>query len=140
MTIAGLGLVLSNIGYGYSIILTKKLKEYHSFQIAYHLGIMYIMSCGLIYCGSGQYKLTMSNFILGLIFTGVPNTIAVITNITAVQLTKNSGVLTIVTFSRVIMGYFMSVFVYHESQNPICLIGVILVVAGVSKTIFDKSN
>ena len=101
---------------------------------------MYILACGLVYCGSGQYKLTMSTFLSALIFTGIPNTIAVITNIMAIKLTKNSGVLTIVTFSRVILGYFTSVFIYHESQNPICLIGVVLVVLGVSKTIFDKSN
>ena len=99
---------------------------------------MGVMSCGLIYCGSGQYKLTMEKLFLGLLLSGVPNVLSVIAIITALKMTRDSGVLTIVSFSKVVMGYLVSVLVYNEVQNPVCTVGVVLVVIGVSGTICAK--
>ena len=112
-TLVGAGLLIANVGYGLSIVLTKKLKELHTFQIVYHLGITGVFLCGLIYCGSGQYKLTMQKLFLGLLLSGIPSVMSVLANITALKMTKNSGVLTIVGFSRVVMGYAVSILVYH---------------------------
>ena len=99
---------------------------------------MGVMSCGLIYCGSGQYKLTMQKLFLGLLLSGVPNVLSIIAIITALKMTRNSGVLTIVSFSKMATGYLMNVLVYNEVRNSVCTVGVALVVIRVSGTICAK--
>ena len=134
----GVELLIANVGYGFSMVLTKKLKQLDTFQILYHLGIMGILGCGLIYCGSGQYKLTMEKLVLGCLLSGIPNVLSVLLMITALKMTRHSGVLTIVDFSKVVLGYMVSMLVYNEGQNPVCMVGVGLVVIGVSGTICAK--
>lgn len=43
-------------------------------------------------------------------------------------------------FSSIIYGYFLSIFRYNESQNPICTIGIVLTVFGIGKTILNSSD
>ena len=80
----------------------------------------------------------MSKLFLALFLSGIPSVVSVLANVTALKMTKNSGALTIIGFSRVVMGYLVSLLAYNEVQNPVCTLGVVLVVFGVSATIYFK--
>ena len=43
-------------------------------------------------------------------------------------------------FTSVVWAYLLSIFRYDESQNVICSVGVVLVVWGVWKTLFSKTE
>jgi hypothetical protein len=52
---------------------------------------------------------------------------------------KNTGVLTILGFVSVIVGYIVSITKYKEQINPFCTIGGILIVFGLAKIVLkDK--
>lgn len=66
-------------------------------------------------------------------------TFAQITFIGATTMTKNTGVLTMFVFVGVIVGYFISVFKYNEAINPICIVGALFIILGLSRIVFkDK--
>lgn len=57
----------------------------------------------------------------------------------AITMTKNTGLLTMLTFVSVIVGYLVSVTRYKEQINPFCTIGAILIVFGLAKIVLkDK--
>lgn len=61
--------------------------------------------------------------------------ISSISFIGAITMTKNTGVLTMFMFVGVIVGYMISVFKYNEAINPICIIGTVLIIYGLSKIV-----
>lgn len=129
-----------NVLWAYAQIVTKLLKDFDPFQIVYHTGIVSICVSSLSYCAAGQYKLTVEKFLMSLVLVGLPTFLALVLMIKAVQRVKKTGVVTIVSYFSVILGYLMSVFYYHETQNPICIVGVILIVVGVVRTIYSKDS
>lgn len=58
--------------------------------------------------------------------------------ITAVTLTKNTGVLTMLLSLSVIFGYLVSIFRYGEQVNPISSLGTVLIIFGLSRIVFNK--
>jgi len=57
----------------------------------------------------------------------------------AITMVKNTGVLTILGFVSVIVGYIVSITKYKEQINPFCTIGGILIVFGLAKIVLkDK--
>jgi len=57
----------------------------------------------------------------------------------SLTMTKNTGILTMLTFVSVIFGYFVSILKYKEEINPFCTIGTVLIVFGLAKILL-KSN
>lgn len=56
------------------------------------------------------------------------------------SLSENPGVCSMLTQMTVIIGYGYSVFRYGEQLNGICVLGTILLVAGVFMVIFKKTE
>lgn len=57
----------------------------------------------------------------------------------AIKMTQNTGVVTMLVFVGVIVGYIISVFRYNEQVNIICVIGAGLIVYGLKKILIkDK--
>ena len=57
---------------------------------------------------------------------------------TVIKMMSNTGLLMILNFSTVIIGYLMSIFYYKQSQNIISTVGIFLIIYGVSKAILEK--
>jgi drug/metabolite transporter (DMT)-like permease len=58
--------------------------------------------------------------------------------ISALTMTKQTGVLNMMTFWTIILSYFVSILRYHEMPNIFTSLGVVLVFLGVWKTVFNK--
>lgn len=77
----------------------------------------------------------IEKYIIAFFVSGLVVTFSQIGFIGATTMTKNTGVLTMFMFVGVIVGYFVSIFKYNEPLNPICTIGTILIVLGLSKIV-----
>lgn len=54
------------------------------------------------------------------------------------MLAKSSGVVSMLGFVGVVIGYFLSIFRYHEKVNYVGIIGVVFVFIGVWRTLFGR--
>ena len=60
--------------------------------------------------------------------------------ISALNMTKKTGLLTLLMFIYIIPAYFISFFRYDEPLNPICLSGIALMLYGLYQAIFNKQQ
>jgi uncharacterized membrane protein len=74
-----------------------------------------------------------------ILFTGLPCFIVQILVIAALTMTKQTGVMSLMGFSMVLVSYLISIFRYHETPNLICFIGIMLVIGGCARTILNIS-
>ena len=125
--------------WAFGIIVTKNLKGINAIQINYHLGIFLIVNSTILY-PFGSDDITTEEFVTSFFFFGFPVIIGQFCFIAALLLSKNVGIVTMIMFSGVVWAYLVSIFRYDESQNVICSAGVLLVVWGVWKTLFSKSE
>lgn len=58
----------------------------------------------------------------------------------SVTMIQNTGVLTMLGFISVILGYFVSVFKYKEQINIFCIIGAILILFGLGKILLKDNE
>ena len=69
------------------------------------------------------------------LYSSIPCFVVQILVITALTMTKQTGVLNIASFTMVFVGYLISIFRYHEKPNLICFVGIVLIILGCTKTI-----
>ena len=131
-------LIFGNVLWAVAQIITKTLTQLDPYQITFHTGSMLIVNSAVAYCCLGHFKLTMVKLMLSVLFVGLPTFLSIVTGVMSIQMVRKAGVILIMSYSSIIMGYLMSIFYYHETQNPICIIGVVLIVAGVAKTVYEK--
>ena len=75
------------------------------------------------------------------IFTlGIPLIIGQWFYIGSLTMTKDTGVLNMMNFVTIIVGYALSILRYGETPNLVATIGVCFVFFGVYKTIFNKET
>lgn len=55
-----------------------------------------------------------------------------------ITMTKNTGVLTMLSFVSVIVGYVVSIVKYKEEINPFCTLGTILIAFGLGKILLKS--
>lgn len=75
-----------------------------------------------------------------IIFTGIPSFIVQILGISSLNMTKQTGMLSMMSFSMVIVSYLISIFRYNETPNLFSTIGILLVIFGVGKTVINKEQ
>ena len=75
---------------------------------------------------------------IGLFASGFPNALVNFCIVTSIKMVRNTGVLFMFDFVMVILGYGLSVFLYHESQSMICNGGILLILGGISGTLYYK--
>ena len=138
MFLVSLNHVFANILWAYGMVIIKDIKHMKQLQIALNLGLVLLATSGLLYCACGSGSFTMRKLLESFLLSGLLTAITASTIIAATSMVKNTGTISILIFVNVVVGYFISIFVYKESQNMFCLAGVIFIVVGVSKTIFQK--
>ena len=132
-------LLISNVLWAYAMVMTKIFKDYTPSQINFHFGCTVTLVSSLAYCSMGSdTNFTFEKLLKVFFLTAVPTALTNHLHITALKTVNSTGLLMIVSFSMVIMGYMMSIFFYNESQNPICTMGAVMIVGGVSKAIYGK--
>ncbi len=133
--------ILGNIMWAYAQVITKRLNNVNSIQINIHLGLFFMFTTGIFYPTQVSSPISIDKIIIGIFMGGFVIAFAQITFIGAMTMTKNTGVLAMFLFVGVIVGYLVSVFKYNEAINPICTIGALLIIFGLSKIVFkDKTN
>lgn len=127
-------LVVATVGWAYSIVIVKQVKNSTHYHLNFQLGYMLIMSAGCLYPNTQvPQELRVSSFLMSLLLQGLPLAIGQTFFSNALKLTKNHGITTMVGFIGVILGYLVKVFRYKEEINIICVMGSVLIMWGVSK-------
>ncbi len=124
--------------WGYAIVITKKTGA-NTFQINYILGLVLLISGGVCY-PYVESKATALELVTALFVTGLPLVFGQLLFIGSLTMTKDTGVLNMVNFWSIFVGYLVSIFRYKETPNIPTTIGVVLVFWGVWKTIFSKDK
>ncbi len=125
--------------WAYGQIITKTLREVNSIQINFHLGLSIFISSAIIYPSQVLHPVDTNVFLEAIFASGLLMVIAQIFFIGAITMTKNTGILTMLCFLSVIVGYFVSIVKYKEQINPFCSIGTLLIIFGLVKILF-KGN
>lgn len=130
--------IITMVFWAYAAVLTKRIKA-NSYQITFYLALF------TQFTGSVSYPYTVNtstyeNIFKGLIFTGVILTACQTLYIAALRMSRNTGLVSIMGFSSIVMSYFISIFRYNEKPNIVTSIGVVLVMFGLWRTIFAKSK
>lgn len=123
--------------WAYGIVITRMAKS-NTFQINFILGVVfYCIAClCLPYMPLLNYEpSSFSTMAQVVLFTGLPCFIVQILVITSLTMTKQTGVLNIMSFSMVFVSYAISIFRYHEQPNFVCSVGIALVLVGCFKTV-----
>ena len=124
--------------WAFSIVSTKSIPA-HPYTITYHQGILMVLTSALIYAAEGKDNFNMLEEAITLLLAGIPSALAVMMHISAVKMTRKTGILFIFNLSTVALGYAVSIFYYHEAQNPLCTIGVVAIVAGVLYAVYHRN-
>jgi hypothetical protein len=102
-----------------------------------------VIISGLFYNQSNQMNITVetrtTNFILSFFLQGIPIAIAQSLFSYSLLICKSSGIVTMMNFLGVVLGYFVSIFRYDETINVICLAGTCLVLLGIYRIVLVKA-
>jgi NAD/NADP transhydrogenase beta subunit len=79
---------------------------------------------------------TLSEFVGACFFTGLVMAFCQIMFISALNLSKNAGKLTILMLLYTVSGYLISFFKFDEEINFICVMGLVMMGFGLYRTIF----
>ena len=108
-------------------------------QVCTHQGILISLASGLVSLLM-ESKITIQQELMGFLTTGFLSTLNMYLFIGAIKLSKNTGIMMMITLTNVVWAYFVSIFRYGESQNVICILGILLVIGGVWKSLFSKGQ
>lgn len=107
-------LLICTCGWAYAIILVKRVKGATHYQLNCHLGIVLMGAAGCFYpWTSVKVEERLSAFGYGLLFQGLPLAFGQAFFSHALTLTKNYGIMTMVGFLGVVIGYCLKIFRYH---------------------------
>ena len=139
MTIVACGLCFACICWAYAIVITKKLRNTNAIQTSFHFGMILLLGSALLY-PLIESEVDLKTLALGLVLSGIPSALCQLFLIGSLMLSPNTGILTLTHFTNIIWAYLLSMLRYNEEQNIFCSIGVVLIVGGVSKTLFSKKD
>ncbi len=106
-------LIIATVGWAYSIVAVKKVKNSTHYHLNFQYGYLMIMSAGCLYPNTSiKEDFKLEAFLLSLIYQGLPLAIGQTFFSNALKLTKNHGVTTMVGFIGVVLGYLVKIFRY----------------------------
>jgi hypothetical protein len=106
-------LIIATVGWAYSIVTVKRIKNSTHYHINFQYGYLMVMSAGCLYPNTSvaeEFKL--ESFLLSLVYQGLPLAIGQTFFSNALKMTKNHGITTMVGFIGVVLGYVVKVFRY----------------------------
>jgi hypothetical protein len=109
-----------------------------SLEISFHLGWILLLYSGLLYPYAVTKPVNVDVMLKASVFSGIPQNIAQILFFSSQLLCKNTGLLNIISFVTVGVGYCISILRYHEPLNYICVIGLFIIIYGISKAILNR--
>lgn len=130
--------ILAMLCWAYAIVLTKRINA-NCYQINLILGLVVQLTGAVTYPYTTNQS-TYETLSLAILFTGIPLTIAQTLFIAALRMSKNTGMVSIMGFSAVVVSYFINIFRYNEKPNIVTTVGVVLVLFGLWRTIFGKTR
>jgi len=112
---ASLIMIIVLMIHAYGSILAKMIDR-NSIEINLYQGLVIFVSCSclapLIEAGNRQ-RVEMSVFLKGLVYYGITTAVGQLFYIEALKLSKNTGMLTTLSFSSVILNNMVSLFLYN---------------------------
>lgn len=122
--------------WAFGIVITKRAKA-NTFQINLILG------WALLFSGSMAYPFlestaTKTELLIAIFVTGLPMVFGQWFYIGSLTMTKHTGILNMMNFFTIFIGYLISIIRYRETPNLIASIGIVFVFIGVWKTVFNK--
>ena len=87
-----------------------------------------------------QHTISLYTFLVDLITVGLVLSISVFLYVTALLMTKNTGNLTIIGFTGVIVGYGISLVRYGEPPNIIGILGSVGILVGLICILYKGSS
>lgn len=123
--------------FAYGAVITKKIKA-NAFQITLFMALATQWTGGMSYPYTTNTPSSYTKLLVAVFLTGIPLTICYTLYIAALKMTKNTGLVSLVGSSSIVISYFISIFRYNEKPNIVTNIGVVLVLVGLWKTIFAK--
>ena len=130
--------VLTNIVWGYAIVVQKKISHVPGIKNSYFLGIEFVVTSGTALSFGGIEPVPMSSFLAACLCSGLIMSACQIMFMSALNLSRNAGKLTMLILLYGVSSYCISFFKYGERVNPLCLLGLALMGYGLHKTIFSK--
>ena len=79
-------------------------------------------------------------FVKSVFYSGLLMVVGQICFVGSLTMTKNTGILTMLTFISVILGYLISIIKYKEQINPFCTIGTLLILLGLAKILLKSDE
>lgn len=99
------------IVWGFGVVITKKAVA-NTFQINFNLGFCMLFTGSLAYPYI-ESKASLSSLFLALFFTALPMILGQWLFIGSLTMTKDTGVLNMMNFWSIFVGYMVSIFRYH---------------------------
>ena len=116
------------------------LKTNNAFQVNFHMALFYVLFPPIVYPFVERSPLSLTRLGLGFLYTGLPLALAQSFFIGGLTMSRETGVLSMVTLFGVGVSYLISILRYHEDINMASLLGLILLAFGMYLTIFKKDR
>jgi hypothetical protein len=106
------GMVLILIAWAYGQISLKKCINVHSVQVNFHFGIVLTIISAFLYPIFVTNPVPMSKIYLALLICGAPIALSNLLYVHAMRINSNTGLLNLLMFISVVVGYGLSIFRY----------------------------
>lgn len=124
--------------WAFGIVITKRCQA-NTFQINYMLGIALVVGGGVAYPFTEKTS-SVTDLAISLGTLGLTLVFGQWFYIGALTMSKNHGILTMMGFFSIFVGYVISIVRYGETPLFITTLGVCLLFLGMWKTVFNKTN
>lgn len=135
--VAFVGIVI-NVFWAYAMVIQKKVKHVPGIKISLFLGIEMLFTSAVAYMMG--FFTHSGLFVQSFFFSGLGIAMCQILFISALNMTKNTGLLTLLIFIYIIPSYIISFFRYNEPLNPFCITGIGFMLYGLYTAIFNKEQ
>jgi hypothetical protein len=105
-------LVLANVIWGYAIVCQKNIKHVPGIKISYFLGIQFVVTSGAAINLGAAEPVSLYGFLCACVFSGFIMSLCQIMFVSALNLSKNTGKLTILILLYGVSSYCISFFKY----------------------------
>lgn len=99
--------------WAYGLIIQKNIVGVSGIKISYHLGVFFTLTTALAYPVVVPKPISFDLFLSGCLYSGILMAFIQIMFTNAFNISKNAGILTMLTMCTVITSYIVSLFKYH---------------------------
>lgn len=115
--LAAIGLVTINFFRAYALSIVKTIKKLNGFELSFHFGYLLLFECAMVYPVTVIKQSSISDLLWSVIYCGIPQNIVQVLFMSALILSKNTGITNLMSFVTIAVGYFISLVRYNENLN-----------------------